>query len=133
MTLTVVFIDETKDVARDIEDEGVEDDDYAADDVMVDSPSAESETQQPPTRSVQANRPAKETNYPVGPASPTDRFIFHEDGFARERGSTTYLSTPIWPLADRDEAILFRHYIQKLAIWVRLPLTLCVSYGATFH
>lgn len=130
--MLVVFIDETKDVARDVEDEGLEDDDYAADDPMVDSPSAGSEIQQLPPRPLQPNRPTKETSYPVGPASPTDRFIFHEDGLARERRSTIYLSTPIWPLADRDEAILFRHYIQKLAIWVRLPL--CVSCaGANFH
>ncbi|KAB5545750.1 hypothetical protein GE09DRAFT_1243583 [Coniochaeta sp. 2T2.1] len=114
----LVFIDETKDVARDVEDEGLEDDDYAADDPMVDSPSAGSEIQQLPPRPLQPNRPTKEASYPVGPASPTDRFIFHEDGLARERRSTIYLSTPIWPLADRDEAILFRHYIQKLAIWL---------------
>lgn len=29
-----------------------------------------------------------------------------------------YLDKPVWPISRRDEAILFRHYIQRLAIWV---------------
>lgn len=30
-----------------------------------------------------------------------------------------YLETPVWPLTDPAEAILLRHFVQNLAIWVR--------------
>jgi hypothetical protein len=33
--------------------------------------------------------------------------------------SPTYLERPIWPLKDPSEALLFRHYVENLAIWVR--------------
>jgi hypothetical protein len=29
-----------------------------------------------------------------------------------------YLETPVWPLKDPAEALLLRHYVQNLAIWV---------------
>jgi hypothetical protein len=28
---------------------------------------------------------------------------------------------PSWPLTDREEAQLFRHFVEKLAVWVRYP------------
>ncbi|KAL2761030.1 hypothetical protein ACRALDRAFT_1025989, partial [Sodiomyces alcalophilus JCM 7366] len=31
-----------------------------------------------------------------------------------------YLERPIWPIQSRDEAILFRHYIENLAVWLDL-------------
>ena len=68
-------------------------------------------------------------------SSPTDRFIVHEDlaepasrqriAVQRENSEITeirsriYLDQPLWPLRDRQEAKLFRHFVQKLAIWVR--------------
>lgn len=33
-----------------------------------------------------------------------------------------YLERPIWPIQHRDEAILFRHYVEKLAAWVNMNL-----------
>lgn len=30
-----------------------------------------------------------------------------------------YSRTPIWPLTDPSEALLLRHFVQNLAIWVR--------------
>lgn len=87
---------------------------------MVVSPSAASDNQRRWSQHTQPAGPSKESSYPVAPASPTDRFIFHEDGLQHERRNQISLNEPIWPLADRDEALLFRHFVQKLAIWVRL-------------
>jgi len=33
-----------------------------------------------------------------------------------------YLDKPVWPLTDPAEALLLRHYVQNLAIWVRCSL-----------
>lgn len=88
---------------------------------MDESPSAASDHQQRLSRLAQPAGPSKEGGYQVAPASPTDRFIFHEDGLSQWR-SQIYLSEAMWPLADREEALLFRHYVQKLAIWVRFTL-----------
>lgn len=32
---------------------------------------------------------------------------------------TIYSDQPVWPLADPAEALLLRHFVQNLAIWVR--------------
>lgn len=89
---------------------------------MVDSSSAASDNHQKPRRPVQAAGPSMEPGYPVAPASPSDRFIFHEDGLAQRRREV-YLSEAVWPLENREEALLFRHFVQKLAIWV------CLCFG----
>jgi len=34
-----------------------------------------------------------------------------------------YLDTPVWPLTDPAEALLLRHFVQNLAIWVNSPPT----------
>ena len=36
---------------------------------------------------------------------------------------TIYLETPVWPLKDPAEALLLRHFVQKLAIWVLIIFT----------
>lgn len=66
------------------------------------------------------------------PGSPTDRFILHEEllapavrsvgenirgGHIHEATARTYVDRPALVLRDRQEAILFRHFVQKLAIW----------------
>jgi hypothetical protein len=33
-----------------------------------------------------------------------------------------YSNTPVWPLTDPSEALLLRHFVQNLAIWVRRTL-----------
>jgi len=33
--------------------------------------------------------------------------------------SSIYSDAPIWPLTDPSEALLLRHFVQNLAIWVR--------------
>jgi hypothetical protein len=33
-----------------------------------------------------------------------------------------YLDTPVWPLSDPSEAVLLRHFVQNLAIWVCSPV-----------
>ncbi|KAL8335634.1 hypothetical protein RB598_009698 [Gaeumannomyces tritici] len=77
------------------------------------------------------------------PGSPTDRFIVHEeqDGAQRRhrpvsqesrhgisylfpdeadrRPPILYLERPVWPLG-REEAFLFRHFVQNLATWLDL-------------
>jgi hypothetical protein len=113
----VVFIDETKDVARDVEDEGLEDADYDDGDAMADSPSPASEAQPWQPQPAQTAGRADAAGYSLAPPSPTDRFIVHEDVSAQRR-SGIYLPEAIWPLTDREEALLFRHYVQKLATWV---------------
>lgn len=107
-------------MAKDAEDEGSDDVEYDEGDAMVVSPSAVSDTQRRWSQPVQSG-PSKEANYAVAPASPTDRFIFHEDGHAHERRARIYLNEPVWPLTSPDEALLFRHFVQKLAMWVSLP------------
>jgi hypothetical protein len=32
--------------------------------------------------------------------------------------ANAYIEKPTWPTCSRDEAVLFRHYVQKLSIWV---------------
>lgn len=84
----------------------------------------------PPMDTSLANGPS------LVPGSPTDRFIPQDDGggaFSDRRhlhdmtgpqhiGSSLphiYLDKPVWPLKDLSEAMLFRHFVEKLAIWVR--------------
>lgn len=35
--------------------------------------------------------------------------------------SPIYLELPVWPLTDPSEALLLRHFVQNLAIWVSIP------------
>ncbi|KAG7142239.1 hypothetical protein HYQ45_001311 [Verticillium longisporum] len=42
------------------------------------------------------------------------------DAQAAQLRSNIYLDRPIWPIESREEAVLFRHYIQKLSIWLDL-------------
>ncbi|KAM0326642.1 hypothetical protein ACHAQA_006511 [Verticillium albo-atrum] len=42
------------------------------------------------------------------------------DAQAAQLRSNIYLDRPIWPIDSREEAVLFRHYIQKLSIWLDL-------------
>ncbi len=52
-------------------------------------------------------------------ASPSDRFIIHDDGEEfQDLQQRIYLANPVWPLADPTRAMLFRHYVQQLAGWV---------------
>lgn len=76
---------------------------------------------------------APATTSAIRQSSPTDRFIVHEelpesatrpriaiqreDSEITEIRSRIYLDQPLWPLQDRQEAKLFRHFVQKLAIW----------------
>jgi hypothetical protein len=107
-------------VARDAEDEDLEDADYGDDEPMVESPSALSDHQRRRSLNIHLTASSKDKGYAVTPASPTDRFIFHEDGLSHERRARIYLPEAVWPLSSRDEALLFRHFVQKLAIWVSL-------------
>ncbi|KAJ9143888.1 Arca-like protein [Pleurostoma richardsiae] len=78
--------------------------------------------------------------FPIRPASPTDRFIVHDDlseqpevGYpvltTERRHSVAeinslrariYLDQSVYPLRDRQEAILLRHFVEKIAIWLDL-------------
>ncbi|KAF3356288.1 hypothetical protein VdG1_06382 [Verticillium dahliae VDG1] len=42
------------------------------------------------------------------------------DAQAAQLRSNIYLDRPIWPIESREEAVLFRHYIRKLSIWLDL-------------
>ena len=73
------------------------------------------------------------------PRSPTDRFIVHDDLLeaapsltltAEERAAHPhiYRESTVYPLQNKQEAILLRHFIQNLAIWVsHSPFFLHVS------
>ncbi|KAH7376734.1 hypothetical protein B0T11DRAFT_23722 [Plectosphaerella cucumerina] len=58
----------------------------------------------------------------VRPSEEDDHAAYAYDDSVK---ANIYLEKPVWPIERRDEAILFRHYIQKLAIWLDLcdPLT----------
>lgn len=45
----------------------------------------------------------------------------HEDDERDSFIHRIYLDRAVWPLKDPEEAGLFRHFIQKLAIWVSMP------------
>ena len=48
--------------------------------------------------------------------------IFSYDGVLEKNPSPNiYLDKPVWPLKDPEEALLLRHFVQKLAIWVCNP------------
>jgi hypothetical protein len=99
----VVFIDESKTAAQDASSPDSGPDEF--DDAVWGSPLAASEdssAHQTPLL------PARIT--PSRPRSPTDRFL---------------ISSPKWPLANEVEAYLFRHFVEKLAIWVMCPATRC--------
>jgi hypothetical protein len=101
------------------------------------STSDESDTRGP-FPSINTSQGNRSSHAPTStPASPTDRFIPQDDGVSDRRYSRTtgqqhiaalgslrphvYLDEPVWPLTDHSEAVLFRHFIQKLAIWVGRP------------
>ncbi|GAB1313774.1 Transcription factor domain-containing protein [Madurella fahalii] len=71
------------------------------------SPSAVSEgsPQQTPQLSASIPRFPWGTPLATGQRSPTDRFM---------------MSAPKWPLSDRGEAYLLRHFVEKLAVWLDL-------------
>lgn len=50
-----------------------------------------------------------------------------EDPEARALRSRLYRDEDVWPLQSREEAMLFRHYIQKLSIWLDV-CDLCQSF-----
>lgn len=43
-----------------------------------------------------------------------------EDPAIQAMQAKIYSDQDAWPLKTREEAMLFRHYVQKLSIWVRL-------------
>lgn len=52
------------------------------------------------------------------------QFSFNET-LEQSAAPTIYLDKPIWPLKDPEEALLLRHFVQKLAIWVSIsPLAI---------
>lgn len=45
-----------------------------------------------------------------------------EDPEVRAMRAKIYREKDVWPLESREEAILFRHYVQKLSICVSYPI-----------
>lgn len=144
-TCLVVFIDETSAVAKGARDQ--DDDEYDEDPSSgyLNSPSDESDARVP-FPSTSTPRHLSSTH---APTSPTDRFIPHDDGSVVDRRylpnvgehpiddlssmrSHIYLNQDVWPLASYSEAVLFRHFVQKLSIWVRNSESLtCVCANKT--
>jgi hypothetical protein len=129
----VVFIDETKEVAKDANEQGLEDADY--DDGSPGVAEKNSQHQQLRERRSDENEHFQHVALQETPGSPTDRFILREEVALVNHTPTVdqirspseprpqvYLSEPVWPLANASEARLFRHFVQKLAIWVSLKL-----------
>lgn len=71
------------------------------------------------------------------PHSPSDRFIVYDDlldtvsptlALSNEGHATNpqiYVETSVFPLGDREEAMLLRHFVQDLAIWVGVGPSSC--------
>ncbi|KAK3360406.1 hypothetical protein B0T25DRAFT_565304 [Lasiosphaeria hispida] len=138
----LVFIDETRTVVSDAASQ-----DSGADDADVDfgSPCI-SEDSYPPDALLSAGVVSVSTPSVGHGGSPTDRFIQREmmtprndespvspteiGPHARVRAipdpklrflmEQVYVNNPMWPLSDPTEAVLFRHFVQKLAIWLDL-------------
>jgi hypothetical protein len=133
LTVLVVFIDETKEVAKDANEQGLEDADYDDGSPGVVESTDGQHQQSRHRRSVENSQDAGNQDTP---GSPTDRFILREEAVLIHHNPTyhapnvdqirspseprpqIYLSEPVWPLTNASEARLFRHFVQKLAIWV---------------
>lgn len=53
----------------------------------------------------------------------TGEFVEVNTSFSNQRSPSLppiYTNKPVWPLTDPAEALLLRHYVQNLAIWVSL-------------
>lgn len=102
----MLWLDETKLVAQDVSNPDTPGP-YELESSW-DSPSAVSEdsSQQTPHLSASIPRFPWGTPLAAGQRSPTDRFM---------------ISSLKWPLSDRGEAYLFRHFVEKLAVWVKYP------------
>jgi hypothetical protein len=143
-THTVVFIDETRTVAKDAH--GREGTDYELDESPTTASEGDGEREDtdppkpvPSVETASTTPSVKPIVPPAVPGSPTDRFLMHEDTPSRQRHDVTkspendysrnyeppsnaksdiYLDRPVWPLQDLKEATLFNHYVQNLAHWV---------------
>jgi hypothetical protein len=128
-------------VAKDADDQGLEDADYdegetrfeSVSSTVVDSVAQQYQSRHPPSS---GRSKGNGNSYEAAPGSPTDRFILREEGLMHdsshhqpslgltrspsEHRPQIYLSEPIWPLTNASEARLFRHFVQKLAIWVTI-------------
>lgn len=126
-------------MAKDADDQGLEDADYDEGETRFESVSStvvDSVSQQYQPRHPPSSGRSKDNSYEAAPGSPTDRFILREEGLMHdsshhqpnlsltrspsEHRPQIYLSEPIWPLTNASEARLFRHFVQKLAIWVTM-------------
>ncbi|KAK3937455.1 hypothetical protein QBC46DRAFT_392691 [Diplogelasinospora grovesii] len=144
----LLFIDETKEVAKYAQSQdgatyATEEDIGSPSNSDVDVDDSERELAHPRAAASPSKSPLS-----FGPASPTDRFILHEDASQKHGPQDTasnalenrasrqdseqqnvglclltpriYLDEPVWPLSNPAEAVLFRHFVQKLAIWLDL-------------
>ena len=124
----VVFINENKTVANDALSE-----ESGADDVDIDYDSLSASEDGYP-RGSRHSSGAAYASAPSQGGSPTDRFFRQgrQDMGGRHRASPLirqqiFLDKSVVPFTDPNEATLFRHFIQKLAIWVRSPELLFIK------
>lgn len=107
--LQVVFIDESQTASNDVSSPDSGPDEY---ETTWDSPTLTSDVSSHRTPSSSAGIP------PFRPSSPPDRLRLMMISSVVDPPTT-----PNWPLTNPEEAYLFRHFVQNLAMWVREPDT----------
>ncbi|KFA66192.1 hypothetical protein S40285_08792 [Stachybotrys chlorohalonatus IBT 40285] len=68
-------------------------------------------------------RPASVQQRRLQPQDRNPQEYDHDKGLFRQNETiraNAYIEKPTWPTCSRDEAVLFRHYVQKLSIWLDL-------------
>lgn len=88
-----------------------------------------------PTPSSRINQPLRSYDHPLSIEQLTDQGSSppsHQHGhqmYGLDHSASTipqiYSSAPVWPLTDPSEALLLRHFVQNLAIWVRNAYLFC--------